>query len=88
MCYHELDEAFYDYAEFIAIKYRNKAKLSVDVNVDKTAKIVTITFSGTGYTGDGAEDDLSRIYVFDVDEAGVNKLPKGSSTKRNFFSEL
>lgn len=87
LCYHELDEACYAYADFVAKKYRNKAKLSVDINVDKTEKTVTITFSGTGYALDGSEDDLSRTYVFDVDGAGVNKLPT-LVNKAEFFPEL
>lgn len=87
LCYGELEEACYSYADHIAKKYRNKAKLSVEVDVDKTSKTVTITFDGTGYAPDGSEDDLSRVYVFDIDGAGVNKLPR-LVNKAEFFSEL
>lgn len=87
LCYGELEEACYAYADHIAKKYRNKAKLSVEVDVDKTAKTVTITFDGTGYAPDGSEEALSRTYVFDVDGAGVNKLPR-LVNKAEFFPEL
>lgn len=87
LCYGELEEACYAYADHIAKKYRNKAKLSVEVDVDKTAQTVTITFGGTGYAPDGSEDELSRTYVFDVDGAGVNKLPR-LVNKAEFFPEL
>lgn len=84
-CYAELTNASQDYAHFIAMKYRNKAKLDVEVEV--TSETVTIKFTGTGYNPDGTEDDLARTYIFDVDGAGKNKLPR-LINKADIFPEL
>lgn len=84
-CYAEPTNASRDYAQFIARKYRNKAKLNTEVEV--TSETVTIKFTGTGYNPDGTEDDLARTYIFDVDGAGKNKLPR-LINKADIFPEL
>lgn len=84
-CYAELTNASRDYAQFIARKYRNKAKLNAEVEV--TSERVTIKFTGTGFNPDGTEDDLARTYIFDVDGAGKNKLPR-LINKADIFPEL
>lgn len=84
-CYLELDHASRNYGWFIARKYRNKAKLDAEVEV--TSETVTIKFTGTGYNDDGTEDDLARTYIFDVDGAGTNKLPR-LINKADIFPEL
>lgn len=84
-CYAELTNAGSDYAQFIARKYRNNADLNAEVEV--TSETVTIKFTGTGYNPDGTEDDLARTYIFDVDGAGKNKLPR-LINKADIFPEL
>lgn len=84
-CYEELTNAGCDYATFIARKYRNNADLNAEVEV--TSETVTIKFTGTGYNPDGTEDDLARTYIFDVDGAGKNKLPR-LINKADIFPEL
>lgn len=83
--YLEPTEACREYGWFIARKYRNKAKLDAEVEV--TSETVTIKFTGTGYNDDGTEDDLARTYIFDVDGAGKNKLPR-LINKAEIFPEL
>lgn len=84
-CYAELSGACKNYGWFVARKYRNKAKLNTEVEV--TSETVTIKFTGTGYNPDGTEDDLARTYIFDVDGAGKNKLPR-LINKADIFPEL
>lgn len=84
-CYAELTNAGRGYAHFIARKYRNNADLDAEVEV--TSETVTIKFTGTGYNPDGTEDDLARTYIFDVDGAGKNKLPR-LINKADIFPEL
>lgn len=84
-CYAELTSAGRDYAQFIARKYRHKAKLNAEVEV--TPETLTIKFTGTGYNDDGTEDDLARTYIFDIDGAGKNKLPR-LINKADIFPEL
>ncbi len=84
-CYSELTNASRDYALFIAKRYRNKAKLTAEVSI--TSETLTIEFTGTGYNADGSEDDLSRTYIFDIDGAGKDKLPR-LINKADIFPEL
>ena len=84
-CYSELSGACREYGWFVARKYRNKAKLDAEVEV--TSETVTIKFTGTGYNDDGTEDDLARTYIFDVEGAGKNKLPR-LINKAEIFPEL
>lgn len=73
-CYKEVQSPCCDYALAVAIKYQNNADLTF--TVENTGKLLTIKFTGTGYPENGEPVDLSRTYIFDIDGAGVNKLPR------------
>ncbi|GEM_PF-4992292 len=73
-CYLEVHEALLSYAQYVARRYRNKARLDPEVEYTKTR--LTIKFSGFGVLEDGTEENLARTYIFDIEGAGRSKLPK------------
>ncbi|MCM1164712.1 MAG: hypothetical protein NC299_00680 [Lachnospiraceae bacterium] len=73
-CYAEVEEAMMSYAQYVAARYNNKARLDPEVEYTKTR--LTIRFTGTGYLENGLTEPLDRTYIFDIEGAGKNKLPK------------
>lgn len=73
-CYIEVQAPCQEYAMGIVRKYGNNADLTF--TVENTGKLLTIKFTGTGYPENGEPVDLSRTYIFDIDGANVNKLPR------------
>ncbi len=73
-CYDEVDCACFDYAEKVAYKYHNNADLDFTVECTKTT--LTVEFSGTGYPEDGDPEPLLRTYIFDIEGAGADKIPR------------
>lgn len=72
--YAEVDNACVEYAHYVVHTYNNNARLNF--TVENTGKILTIKFSGVGYPENGEPEELSRTYIFDIEGAGVDKLPK------------
>lgn len=73
-CYREVQSPCYEYAASVAQKYENNADLTF--TVENTGKLLTIKFTGTGYPENGEPEPLERTYIFDIDGANVNKLPR------------
>lgn len=73
-CYVEVQSPCYEYAMSVWKKYGENAELNF--TLENTGKLLTIEFTGTSYPENGEPIDLSRTYIFDIDGAGVNKLPR------------
>lgn len=73
-CYVEVQSPCYQYAMSVWKKYGENAELNF--TLENTGKLLTIKFTGTAYPESGESVDLSRIYIFDIDGAGVSKLPR------------
>lgn len=73
-CYNEVQEPMTAYAQYVACRYDNRARLYPEVEYTKTR--LTISFTGYGVLEDGTREDLARTYIFDIENAGRNKLPK------------
>lgn len=72
-CYEEVQGPLMNYAQYVARRYHNKAKLDFDVEYTKTR--LTIKFTGYGVLEDGTREDLARTYIFDI-EGASSRLPK------------
>ena len=73
-CYEEVQEPMMSYAQYVAARYNNRARLDPEVEYTKTR--LTIKFAGYGVLEDGTREDLPRTYIFDIEGVGINKLPK------------
>lgn len=73
-CYNELREPMLSYAQYVARRYNNKARLDPEVEYTKTR--LTIKFTGYGVLDDGTREELARTYIFDIEGASSSKLPK------------
>lgn len=73
-CYAEVDNACKEYAWKVRDKYNCNADLNF--TVDHTGNLLTIKFTGTGYPENGEPEQLSRTFIFDIEGAGADKLPK------------
>ncbi len=73
-CYQEVQEPLMSYAQYVALRYDNKARLDPEVECTKTR--LTVKFTGYGVLEDGTREDLARTYIFDIEGAGAKKLPK------------
>lgn len=73
-CYLEVQEPCFEYAASVAKKYDNNADLTF--TTENTGKLFTIKFTGTGYPENGEPEPLERTYIFDIEGANVNKLPR------------
>lgn len=73
-CYQEVDGACFQYAAMVSKHYNANADLTF--TVEKDGDIVTIRFTGTGYPENGEPENLDRTYIFDVEDAGRDKLPR------------
>lgn len=73
-CYVEVQSPCYQYAMSVWKKYGENAELNF--TLENTGKLLTIKFTGTAYPENGEPVDLSRTYIFDIDGAGVSKLPR------------
>lgn len=73
-CYAEVQDPLQSYALYVARRYNNRARLDPEVECTKTR--LTIKFTGYGVLDDGTREDLARTYIFDIEGAGRNKLPK------------
>lgn len=73
-CYVEVQSPCHEYAMSVWNKYGENAELTF--TIENTGKLLTIKFTGTGYPENGEPVDLSRTYIFDIDGAGVSKLPR------------
>lgn len=84
-CYTEVQLAMSDYAFYIARHYNNRARLDSEVEYTKTR--LTVKFTGFGVLEDGTREELARTYIFDIENAGRNKLPK-LLNKADIFPEI
>ncbi len=84
-CYAEVQLAMSDYAFYIARHYKNRARLDPEVEYTKTR--LTVKFTGFGVLEDGTREELARTYIFDIEGAGRNKLPK-LLNKAEIFPEI
>lgn len=73
-CYVEVQSPCFEYAMSVWKKYGENAEL--DFTIENTGKLLTIKFTGTAYPENGETIDLARTYIFDIDGAGVSKLPR------------
>lgn len=73
-CYQEVQEPLMSYAQYVARRYANKARL--DPEVECTDTRLTVKFTGYGDLDDGTREDLARTYVFDIEGASAKTLPK------------
>lgn len=73
-CYQEVQEPLNSYAQYVARRYNNKARLDPEVEYTKTR--LTIKFTGFGVLEDGTREELDRTYIFDIEGASSSKLPK------------
>lgn len=84
-CYEEVQEPLMSYAQYVARKYYNRARLDPEVECTKTR--LTIKFTGYGVLEDGTREDLARTYIFDIEGASSSTLPK-LINKAEIYEEL
>lgn len=84
-CYQEVQDPVKSYAQFVARKYNNRARLDPEVEYTKTR--LTIKFTGYGVLEDGTREDLARTYIFDIEGASSSRLPK-LINKADIYEEL
>lgn len=72
--YNEVDGACLNYASLVYKHYNGNADLIFTVEND--GKLLTIKFTGTGYPENGEPENLDRTYIFDIEGAGADKLPR------------
>lgn len=72
--YNEVDGACGSYANLVSMHYNRNADLTFTVEND--GKLLTIKFTGTGYPENGEPENLDRTYIFDIEGAGADKLPR------------
>lgn len=84
-CYEEVQEPLLSYAQYVARKYNNRARLDPEVEYTKTR--LTIKFTGYGVLEDGTREDLARTYIFDIEGASSSRLPK-LINKAEIYEEL
>lgn len=73
-CYLEIDRTCYTYAHIVSNKYKNNADLNYEV--EHSGNLLMIKFSGTGYPENGEPETLDKTFIFDVEGAGADKLPR------------
>lgn len=73
-CYEEVQDPLMSYAQYVARRYNNRARLDPEVEYTKTR--LTIKFTGYGVLEDGTREDLARTYIFDIEGASSSRLPK------------
>lgn len=73
-CYLEIDQTCHTYAHMVAVKYQNNADLNYEV--ERLGNLLMIKFSGNGYPENGEPETLDKTFIFDVEGAGVDKLPR------------
>lgn len=73
-CYEEVDGACFQYAAMVSKHYHANANLTF--TVERDGNLLTIKFTGTGYPENGEPENLDRTYIFDIEGAGRDKLPR------------
>ncbi len=72
--YEEVDGACGSYANLVSKHYNRNADLTF--TVERDGNLLTIKFTGTGYPENGEPENLDRTYIFDIEGAGRDKLPR------------
>jgi len=55
-------------------EYDNRVK--IDYNVESDGKTLTVVLNGTGEKADGVEEKIEKTFVFDIENASLDNLPK------------